>query len=604
MDNLLFIDFESYFSTELEYDLKNISVVEYVRDPRFKAFGMGFALEGASPIWVSAANIAGTLKYVPWNKTSVVGHNVKFDGFILKEIYGVTPKSYIDTKGMSRAVLGKSVKNHSLKTLAEHFGLKDKGVMKTDGLTSLTEEQEKELAEYCLHDVELCRSIYNLLAPSFPDNQYPIMDQTIKMFVHPKLQLNVPLLEKTAKEEATRREELIKKTGFEKAIFSSNKKFPELLVSKGYEVPTKTSPRTGKTIPAIALGDPEFLNLLGSENEELKMLCQARIAAKSTLLETRSTKLGIIGASGRWPFDVEFSGADQTHRFSGGSGAGGNPQNFTRDSSLREAVEAPQGYSLVIGDFSNIEFRIVAYLSKDPGLIHAIETGLDIYCDFASAFFGRKITKSDKKERQFGKTAILGLGYNMGAEKFQKTVRTQTGETISDIDARKAVQLYRRRYIKVPALWQTLDKKIGILLREGFTICNSQEPEPMCITLPSGLKMRYHNLRTIIGKTGKAAWVYDAYSKGMLETRNLYGGKVLEGISQGLAGEICKESMQKMGDQVVGQAHDELILVCKKGLETVMAIKLKKAMTTSPIWFPEIKLNAEVHSGPNWRVAK
>ena len=99
-------------------------------------------------------------------------------------------------------------------------------------------------------------------------------------------------------------------------------------------------------------------------------------------------------------------------------------------------------------------------------------------------------------------------------------------------------------------------------------------------------------------------WVYDVWVKGRLEKRKLYGGKVLENICQGLAGELCKESMLQIGNMVVGQIHDELLVLCKKGLESSTAAKLKRAMTVSPDWLPQIKLDAEVDSGKNWLECK
>ncbi len=608
MKQLLFIDFESAYDSKEKYDLRALSMVEYVRDHRFKAFGAAIATndKGDIPKWVDGTHLKEFLRQGMFTGAAIVGHNIKFDAFILSQIYGITAGQYICTKAMSKAVLAKSIKGHSLRDLAEHFNLPAKGQMKTEGLRELTPEQEKELADYCIHDVELCREIYKKLEPDFPKPQYAPMHRTISMFVEPKLVLNVPLLEKTAKEESERREKIFEEIGIPKAEFASNAKFPRLLQSRGYEVPTKVSPRTGKSIPALALGDTEFLEMVETENEELKKLCEARIAAKSTLLETRSAKLAAIGATGRWPFDVEFSGADQTHRFSGGSGAGGNPQNFTRNSALREAVEAPEGYSLVVGDFSNIELRIVAYLSKDPGLVQAIEKGVDLYCDFASVFFGRRISKADQVERRFGKCAILGLGYGMGSTKFAKTVRLQTGQTLSEEDAKKAVELYRTRYAGVPRLWGHLDKAIQILQRRSMRVQLGNAPFTIAdesIILPSGLVLRYPNLRQV--REGRhTEWVYDVYNKRNLEQRKLYGGRLLENISQALAGELLKSATEVMGDCVVGSCHDELLCVAKKGLERVTAAKLKRAMSIAPKWLPDMKLECEIGIGRNWNEAK
>lgn len=631
MKKILFIDFESYYDTAkaVGYDLKKLSILQYVRDARFKSFGAGVCGEQGRPVWINHEALPEYFKSIEevfgWENVAVVGHNIKFDAFILREIYGVTAGQYIDTKGMSKAVLAKTIKGHSLKLLAEHFHLESKGIMETNGLRDLTPEQEVALATYCIHDVELCRDIYNRLKLEFPESQYEALHRTVDMFVNPKLELNVALLEETSKMEAERRANIFKEIGIEKSVFSSNDKFPALLISEGYEVPKKPSPKRKDEngdpveIPALALGDPEFLEMLEGANGRLQDLCEARVAAKSTLLQTRSAKLAAIGRTGKWSFDVEFSGADQTHRFSGGSGAGGNPQNFTnpakvRDpqkkkmaAALRASIVAPEGHLLVVGDFSQIEFRLVAYLSKDPGLITSIINGSDIYCDFASVFYGRQITKKDEKERGFGKQAILGLGYGMGAKKFMKTVRVQTGETISLEDAQKAIDLYRTRYSWVPALWDRLNSLIPHIAAGTFTpsLWGMPGRYGKCfVQLPSGLKLRYPNLRQERGDKNRLEWVYDTYKKGRLERSKLYGGKLLENLCQSYAGELCKEAMLEMGDGVTGLVHDEVHVLTKKGLELVTAQKLKRVMSVSPAWFPAIVLDAEVGVGENWGSAK
>lgn len=605
----VFIDFETYFDPKNGYGLKTMSMVEFIRDSRFKTHGLGVQIEDRKPEWITASAISTYCRDLPWDEITLVGHNIKFDAFILNHVYGIVAGAYEDTKGLSRAILAKTVKNHSLMALALHFGFEPKGSMKTEGLLELTEEQEKELAEYCLHDVELCYQIYSKLRPQFPDNQLKLMDWTIRSFVCPKLLLDKDLLVKTEAEEISRKANIFSLVGIEKSVFSSNDQFANLLVKEGYEVPVKPSPRKkgedGKPlmIPALAVGDPDFLDMMQIPDDKLKALCEARVAAKSTLMETRSGKLAKIASTGPWPFDIEFSGATQTHRFSGGSGGGGNPQNFTRGSALRKAVYAPDGYKLIVADFSNIELRIVAYLSQDIGIISAIESKSDIYCDFASSFFGRKITKKDETERRFGKTAILGLGYGMGFKKFQKTVRLQTGITINEFEARRAIDLYRSKYIGVPKLWDYLDRSIPEFLpgEQPYDWRLPVKLEKCALVLPSGLRMLYPELK----KEGKK-WSFKQWGKGALyqETANLYGGKILENVAQALAGELCKEVAVKFIDCLTGLVHDEIHLMVREEDAEEYADELYREMTAAPTWLPQLKLDAEVGIGKNWLECK
>lgn len=598
----LFLDFESYHDSEHGYDLKELSMLEYVRDERFKIHGYGWALDDLP---VDYTDSASPLRAREWQDIDVVAHNAKFDGLILSGALGIKPRSWVCTAALARAVIGPQIKDFSLKTVAAYLGLPSKGELETDGLKDLTPEQAEKLAEYCKHDVELCRDIFYKLWPLFPENQRKYLDWTIRTFVEPKLELNVTVLEEANKAEAEKKAGLVSNLQIDKKILSSNKKFAEHLAAQGYEVPMKRSGRTGRQIPALSMGDPAFLDMLNSNDPDLKQLCEARKGIKSTLMETRSANLARIGKTGKWSFDVQFSGAVQTHRFSGASGAGGNPQNFTRGSALRRAVQAPAGYKLVVGDFAAVEMRIVAFLANDPGLTGLISQGRDVYCDFASAFFGRTITKENVEERRFGKTAILGLGYGMGPKKFQLKVRLDTGRSITDNEAKKAVYLYRSRYNRVPALWRRLDEVIASLASQETWIGVRLPGIPVefgnrRVRLPSGLELQYPNLRR-----ENDEWVYDEWEKTTETTpTKLYGGKLLENISQALAGELCKEAMGAFLDDCTGQVHDELHLLVKDAEAGEAAAALEAALTRAPAWAPEWILGAEVGIGQNWLEAK
>lgn len=626
------MDFETYYNSKDGYTLKKQSMLEYIKDPRFAVQGCGVKWLNGDPnhaFWLSGER--QTRHYfdqLKWDEITICAQNTKFDGAILAWHYGIYPRAYIDTKSMAAALLGTLIKNNSLATIAEYYGMTPKGFLPTDGVRELSAEKEAELATYCLHDTELCWSIYKKLAPLFPPTELAKVDWTIRRFISPKLVLDGPKLKELNDSEKARKaklfEELVQKypyisghlmqlkKGIEhpSKVFSSNERFAELLKSQKFEVPVKKSPTAAKQgltewIPALAVGDAAFQDMLASENEELVDLCEARVAAKSNILETRSAKYLKLVDLGPWPFDMNYSGAKQTHRYSGASGGGGNPQNLTRKSALRGAICAPEGHVLGVADYAGIELRISAWLAVELKLMDAISHDRDIYSEFATKIYGRLITKKDLIERQFGKCCILGLGYGMGWEKFIYTVRLQTGMIIDEDKAREVVRLYRTTYDRIEAYWYTLNNVIPKLaLKEEGRIPNAPflKYKDGEIILPSGLPLRYPNLRV-----ENDEWVYDVWRNNHKETTKLYGGKLLENICQALAGEITKvgiDRAESRGLFCAGQVHDEILSVFSAQSADNDKVILRNSMEEPLPWWPVLKLKAEVGVGPNWLEAK
>jgi len=603
----IFIDFETYFDTKSGFTLSKMSMTEYIRDPRFKVLGCGYLYEGEYG-WVRGEDM-DSFKELPWHELEMIAHNIKFDGAIFKWKYMVSPARYFDTESLSRAVIGQNLSSHSLKSVAAYLGLPPKGELKTDGLMELSSVRLQEMMEYNKRDLECCAGIESKLRSQFPVNQESAMDSTIRMFVNPVLEIDVPVLVDMVKQNKMKQDDIFKHIGIDKEVFSSNKKFAALLEERHVQVPTKPSPRIpGKLVPAFSLGDPQFVALKATHQD----LYEARVAAKSTIVETRGSKLAAIGLSGPFPFDVRFSGAIGTHRYSGGNGAGGNPQNFPVKGDIRRAIKAPDGHMLVVGDFSAIEARIVSWLAKERQLMTAFVAGEDVYSTFASTVYGRTITKENVNERKLGKTCILGLGYNMGTTKFQTKVKHETGIVLSDDESSRVVHLYRDTYANIVLLWQNASDLMPQMVdgRNEFVpfapflkVCKNG------IVLPSGLKIQYPNLRHIPADNRWGyEWVYDVYKKKyQAEPVKLYGGKLVENICQALAGEICKIAIQKAEVSrctVVGQVHDEIICVAKEDSAGSSRLLLRSAMEIPVEWWPDLKLSAEVHSGKNWQEAK
>ena len=240
----------------------------------------------------------------------------------------------------------------------------------------------------------------------------------------------------------------------------------------------------------------------------------------------------------------------------------------------------------------------------------------DVYSEFASMVYGRTVTKqTDPKERMFGKTCILGLGYNMGWAKFQAKVKQDTGGDISEEEARRVVTLYRETYFNIPKLWRRAEGLLP-LMREGRTnivpfapflkICKES------LTLPSGLRLLYPGLRITSrkfrGNEFSNEWVYDHFIKRYAsEESKIYGGKLVENICQALAGEICKTAIKRAvaaGVNCVGQVHDEILAVAKQDVAFQIPNVLRDSMERPIPWMPTMCLRAEVGYGKTWSGAK
>jgi len=227
-DRILVIDFETAWDRK-DYTLSKLTTEEYVRDPRFKAWGLCWKEVGekAYPMWVRGEAIAEWASYIDWSRTAVLAHNAQFDVTILSWRYNIQPVFIFDTLSMARALRGVEVGN-SLAKLAEDFGLPPKGkaVHSTDGmLDEISEEVERELAEYCAHDTILCEEIFSRLRPGYPTKELRLIDMTLKMYTRPLLELDTEMLSKAIEEERNAREGLLQRLGEDEASLASNAQF-------------------------------------------------------------------------------------------------------------------------------------------------------------------------------------------------------------------------------------------------------------------------------------------------------------------------------------------------------------------------------------------
>jgi len=649
-EKILTIDFETRWSSK-EYTLSRMTTEEYIRDPRFKAFGACIHEYGTNePIqWFNHEELPAALAEYDWARVAVLAHNAQFDVSILDWVYGVRPSFIFDSLSMARALRGVEVGN-SLAKLADDFGLPAKGraVHSTDGLTEISEEVEAELAAYCKHDVFLCEEVFTRLSEGYPKSELRLIDMTLKMYTEPRLILDQEMLTQAIEEERRTREELLDRLGVDDATLASNPKFAALLVAMGCPAPYKKSKTTGKETFALAKNDAMFQALLNGEREDISLLCEARLRVKSTTERTRAQRFLDIAKRGALPVPLSYYGA-KSGRWAAAKGSAINMQNLKRGSFLRKAIMAPEGFQLVVGDLSQIEPRVLAWLSDYDDMLDIFRSGGDPYAQFGARMFRiPDLTKESHPElRQSAKSALLGCGYGLGWASFASQLLTgflgappmryegkfarqlganrklaqeflnwrDTEAKLRDIPhtcsieelvyhaiaAKRIIDMYRETAYPVVSFWSMCSDLIERSLYGGqefvYKCLTFREGE---IELPNGMKLLYPNLRIEKDDKGRSQWVYGP------DATKLYAGKVTNNVTQALARIVMTDGMLRVTKRypVVGTVHDELIaLVSDDEIEHAKTWVLAQ-MTMEPSYMPGIPLNADGGAHQRYGMAK
>ena len=663
-DRIITIDFETRWSTKPvswspdgPYTLSKMTTEEYIRDEKFFAFGAclhEYSTEAATQ-WYGGDELHRVLSTYDWRRTAILAHNAQFDVAILAWRYGIRPTFIFDTLSMARALRGVEVGN-SLARLATAFGLPEKGkaIYATDGLDILTKEIERELADYCKHDVFLCEEIFKNLALGYPASELRLIDMTLKMYTEPVLVLDKLMLANALEDEKEKREELLTRLGVTDAALASNGQFAALLEAVGMPPPMKKKKPTIKTPEPIGLNyafaktDAMFQAMLNGDNEDVAALCEARLKVKSTSERTRAQRFLDISHRGTLPVPLSYYGA-VTGRWTASKGSAINMQNLKRGSFLRKAIMAPEGHQLVVGDLSQIEPRVLAWLADYEDMLDIFRAGGDPYAAFGAQMFNIPgMTKESHPDlRQSAKSALLGCGYGLGWASFasqllvgflgappvrysrkfarqlgvdhklaQEFLEWRTTEaTLLDIPhtcsieelvhhaiaAKRIIDIYRSTAYQVVSFWNTCSRLLESALYRGV------EAKYKCLTfrkeaieLPNGMVLKYPNLRIQKDAKGRDQFVYGT------DATKLYAGKITNNVTQALARIVMTDGMLRVSKRyrIVGTVHDELIAVVPDAEVEFAKTWVLAQMTMEPRYLPGIPLTADGGAHRRYGLAK
>jgi len=283
--------------------------------------------------------------------------------------------------------------------------------------------------------------------------------------------------------------------------------------------------------------------------------------------------------------------------------------------SLRGTIIAPPGKLLFVADYASIEARVLLWCAQDDAGLDLFRRGADIYCDMASTIYKRPITKKNATERQLGKTAILGLGYQMGAPKFFATCEQQ-GISITEDLAQHTVDAYRAKYHRVKSLWYAQETAAGEAAydKEGteytcYPCTWVKKDRFLYCRLPSGRRLAYSDakIKPVMTSWGarKNALTYmgvNATTR-QWQRQTSYGGLLVENIVQAISRDIMAEAMLRCEESRIYtpilSVHDELIAEGQKDHGRVD--EFVQLVGQCPTWAPGCPVSAEGWAGDRYR---
>ena len=512
-------------------------------------------------------------------KTKIVGQNIKFDRNILTR-HGINLASFENDTMLMSYVLNSTATRHNLDALAQYY-LKYKTTTFEDvagkGVKQVTFDlvPMDQAVHYASEDADITYRLHEELKSRLAKE--PVLNTLLEEVEIPLItvlsdmeQAGTLVNERVLKAQSKNFSERITKLETEayelagqEFNLGSPKQLQEIFFEKlKYPVLQKTpggQPSTAENV----------LQQLSEDYELPKIILEHRTLSKLKSTYTDKLPSQISPSTGRIHTSFNQTGTS-TGRL---SSSDPNLQNIpirTEDGRrIRQAFEAPNGYQLISADYSQIELRVIAHLSKDEGLLKAFKEGQDIHSSTASEVFGVDLQEVEPDQRRSAKAINFGLIYGISAF--------------------------------------GLSKQLGInrnLAAEYMDIYFSRYP---------GVRKYMNKTKTEAKKTG---YVETLYGRRLylpeISTGNAIRRQAAERVAinapvQGTAADIMKKAMlsvndslkkQKIDAKLILQVHDELVVEShEKDTEKVTKILTDSMSKAAQLSVP---LEVEIGIGKNW----
>ena len=513
------------------------------------------------------------------SKNKIIGQNIKFDRNVLAK-YGINISSIKNDTMMMSYVLDASATRHNLDALSSYY-LNYKTSTFEDvagkGVKQITFDQVpiEEATNYAAEDADITLRLYEELNPKLEsvaslkklndEIEIPLIEVLSEMEQNGAI-LNSKILSSQSKDLEKRIKKLEKKAyeiAGEEFNLGSTKQLREIFFDKlNYRIIKKTPGGQPST-------DEKVLVELAEEYELPGVLLEHRTLSK--LKSTYTDKLpGQISETTGKVHTSFHQAVTTTGRL---SSSDPNLQNIpirTEDGRrIRQAFEPSKGHRFISADYSQIELRIMAHISKDVGLLQAFQEGEDVHSKTASEVFDVAIEEVTADLRRNAKAINFGLIYGISAFGLGK----QLG--ISRNLAAEYMAMYFEKY---PGVKKYMESTKDFASQNGY-------------------------VETLFGRR---LYLRDINASNAIR-RQASERAAINAPVQGTAADIMKIAMIKTHQAIkaenvkaklILQVHDELILdTPKKEIDSVINLLTDSMMGAASL---DVPLEIDVGVGDNW----
>jgi DNA polymerase-1 len=532
-----------------------------------------------SPEQLSAERVLARLK--PWledERRSKVAQNAKYDAHVFAN-HGVRLAG-VDHDTALQSYLLESHRPHDMDSLAaRHLSLKtlsyDEVTGKGAGRIPFEQVAVERATEYAAEDADVALRLHHVLFPQiepqeklyrvYREIEVPVSRVLYAMERHGVL-LDVSLLRELSREFGAKMMEVEARAHAEAGQpfnLNSPRQIQEILFEKrGLPVLKKTPGGTPST-------DEDVLEQLALDHPLPKLILDYRGLSK--LKSTYTDKLpGMINpATGRVHTTYGQAVAVTGRLASNDPNLQNIPIRTAEGRRIREAFIAPPGSTIVSADYSQVELRIMAHISRDASLLAAFASAEDIHRATAAEIFGMAPAEVGGEQRRYAKVINFGLIYGMSAFGLARQLGIERG----------AAQQYMDRYFtRYPGVKRYMDETRAQAREKGY-------------------------VETVFGRR---LWLPDIKS-GAPARRQGAERAAINAPMQGTAADLIKLAMIAVdrwlaaggyAAKVIMQVHDELVLEVPDA--ELAAVRESLPGLMSSVAELAVPLVVDVGAGPNW----